>query len=92
MAGTRFGEYALVRAGLGAALAAALLILPRFVSGLALRAVQLALAAGLLVTPVASGHASVSGALAFVSDFAHIAAAAVDGRPRVSRAGPRPRA
>ena len=76
VAGTRFGEYALVRAGLGAALAASLLVLPRFVSGLALRVVQLALAAGLLVTPVASGHASVSGALAFVSDFAHIAAAA----------------
>ena len=76
VAGTRFGEYALVRAGLGAALAVALLVLPRFVSRLGLRVVQLALAAGLLVTPVASGHASVSGALAFVSDFAHIAAAA----------------
>jgi copper transport protein len=76
VAETRFGEFALVRALIGIALALALLVLPRFVRGVPLLATQLALAAALLVTPVASGHASVSGAVAFVADYAHVLAAA----------------
>ena len=76
VADTRFGEFALVRGGLGAALAAAILVLPRYVDPGPRRVVELVLAGALLVTPVASGHASVSGAVAFVADLAHIVAAA----------------
>jgi copper transport protein len=41
-----------------------------------LSGVALVLGLGIIVTPVASGHASVSGALSFVADYAHVAAAA----------------
>jgi copper transport protein len=66
---TRFGEVWVVQAGL------ALAILVLFVA----RARMLALipAALLLLTPAASGHASVSGGLAVVTDVAHVTAAAV---------------
>jgi copper transport protein len=66
---TRFGEVWAVQAGL--AIAAAVLLLTRF------RVAALAPAAALLLTPALSGHASVSGKIAFVTDVAHVAAAAV---------------
>ena len=67
--GTRFGEVWAAQAGL----AAAVMVL------LVARARTLALvpAALLLLTPAASGHASVSGGLAVVTDVAHVTAAAV---------------
>ena len=66
---TRFGEVWAVQAGL--AIAAALLL----VAGR--RTLALAPAALLLLTPSLSGHASVSGAIALVTDAAHVTAAAV---------------
>ena len=76
---TKFGTYALLRAGIGAAL---------FVVALMARARggrpsdpvlvgALVLAAGLVVTPGLSGHASVSGPLSIVADGAHVLAAGV---------------
>ena len=76
---TKFGTYALLRAGIGAAL---------FVVALVARARggrpsdpvlvgALVLAAGLVVTPGLSGHASVSGPLSIVADGAHVLAAGV---------------
>ena len=74
---TKFGTYALLRAGIGAAL---------FVVALVARArggrpsdpvlvAALLLAAGLVVTPGLSGHASVSGPISIVADGAHVLAA-----------------
>src|SRR5918999_2265104 len=76
---TKFGTYALLRAGIGAAL---------FVVALVARARggrpsdpvlvgALVLAAGLVVTPGLSGHASVSGPLSIVADGAPVLAAGV---------------
>src|SRR5918999_2251987 len=76
---TKFGTYALLRAGIGAAL---------FVVALVARARggrpsdpvlvgALVLAAGLGVTPGLSGHASVSGPISIVADGAHVLAAGV---------------
>jgi copper transport protein len=76
---TKFGTYALLRAGIGAAL---------FVVALVARARggrpsdpvlvgALLLAAGLVVTPGLSGHASVSGPISIVADGAHVLAAGV---------------
>ena len=70
---TRFGTVWLVQAGL--ALAAAVLLAQR--PALPLRVAALAPAALSLLTPSLSGHASVSGRIAFVADVAHVAAAAV---------------
>jgi copper transport protein len=68
--GTRFGEVWAAQAVL--ALAAAALLLGGRLARFAL------VPAGLLaLTPAASGHASVSGAFALVTDVAHVAAAAV---------------
>jgi copper transport protein len=66
---TRFGEVWAAQAGL--AIAVAIL----FVAGQ--EVVALVPAALLLLTPSASGHASVSGGLALVADVAHVTAAAV---------------
>ena len=76
---TKFGTYALLRAGIGAAL---------FVVALMARARggrpsdpvlvgALLLAAGLVVTPGLSGHASVEGPISIVADGAHVLAAGV---------------
>jgi copper transport protein len=65
---TRFGKVSLLQVGLAAAVV--LLALAR-------RRETLIPAALLVVTPALAGHASVSGTLAFVSDAAHVAAAAV---------------
>ena len=77
--GTRFGNYALIRAGIAAALCVVALVAraqnarpwsPALV-------VALLLAAGLVVTPGLSGHASVSGAVSLIADAAHVQAAGV---------------
>jgi copper transport protein len=68
---TRFGKVSLVQAGLGLAVAVLAFTAGRY--SLAL----LVPAAALVVTPSLSGHASVSGDLALVSDLVHVSAAAV---------------
>ncbi len=67
--GTRFGKVWAAQAGL--AITAALLLAARRMT------FALVPAALLLLTPSASGHASVSGGLALVADVAHVTAAAV---------------
>jgi copper transport protein len=67
---TRFGKWWLVQAALAAAVAV-LALVPR------LRTVALLPAVALVATPSAAGHASVSGALTFVADLTHVAAASV---------------
>jgi copper transport protein len=77
--GTRFGTFALIRAGLAAALCVVALVARREggpASSPAL-VVALLLAAGLVVTPGLSGHASVSGAVSMIADAAHVQAAGV---------------
>jgi copper transport protein len=79
VADTKFGDWALVRAVLAAGLCAVALV-ARAGSGRAATATTVAavaLAAGLVVTPGLSGHASVSGAGSVVADAAHVQAAAV---------------
>jgi copper transport protein len=71
---TRFGEIWLLQAGL-ALLCAALLVAGRRLAVLTTAA--LAPAALLVLTPALSGHASVSGRIAFVTDVAHVASGAV---------------
>ena len=76
---TRFGTYALIRSGLAAALCAVALV-ARSQGGRAsspVLVVALLLAAGLVVTPGLSGHASVSGTVSMVADAAHVQAAGV---------------
>jgi copper transport protein len=75
---TRFGRFSLARAVLALCLAVVLWQMAHTVGRIerALSGVALALGLGMIVTPVASGHASVSGPLAFVADYAHVAAAA----------------
>jgi copper transport protein len=76
--GTRFGRFSLLRAVLALCLAVVLWEMAR-TGGRAERVlggVALALGLGMIVTPVASGHASVSGPLSFAADYAHVAAAA----------------
>jgi copper transport protein len=79
VAETRYGKVMLIQAGLALALAGTALALRRapIRYGGALTALALVLAAGLTVTPSASGHASTSGTAAFVADLAHVVAAAV---------------
>jgi copper transport protein len=76
---TKFGQYALIRAGIATALCVVALVAraqnarswsPAIV-------VALLLAAGLVVTPGLSGHASVSGAVSMIADAAHVQAAGV---------------
>jgi copper transport protein len=76
--GTRFGRFSLVRAVLALCLAVVLWRMARTGGRAerALGAVALGIGLGMIVTPVASGHASVSGPLSFVADYAHVAAAA----------------
>jgi copper transport protein len=77
--GTKFGNYALIRAGIATALCVVALVAraqdarpwsPTIVAALLL-------AAGLVVTPGLSGHASVSGPISIVADAAHVQAAGV---------------
>jgi copper transport protein len=76
---TRFGKASLARILLALCLVGIALGLRRS-SGRAERVALVGaglIAAGMLVTPSASGHASVSGPLGFTSDLAHITAAAL---------------
>ena len=75
---TKFGRFSLARAVMAVCLAVVLWQMARHGgrAGRALGGVAVALALGMIVTPVASGHASVSGPLAFVADYVHVAAAA----------------
>jgi copper transport protein len=79
VADTRFGHYALARTALAAALCGVALAARARGGrpGGALAVLPLVLAAGLVVTPGLSGHASVSGPVSLVADFAHVQAAAV---------------
>ena len=79
VAGTRYGKASLVQAGLAVALVGTVVVLTRFrrFDGLTVTVLLLALVAGMIVTPSASGHASTAGPLGFVADFAHVAAAAI---------------
>ena len=72
--GTRFGTVWLLQAGLASA-CAVLLVAGRRIPVLTVAA--LAPAAAMLLTPALSGHASVSGKIAFVTDVAHVTSAAV---------------
>jgi copper transport protein len=78
VAETRYGEMSLIRAALAATLALTALALRAGSEKNEMPLTLLAgvLAAGMIVTPSASGHASVSGPLAFIADVAHIQAAA----------------
>jgi copper transport protein len=78
VADTRFGKASLVRAGLAAALAVvALALRARAGRGATiLQGTAALLAVGLVLTPSASGHASVAGPVAFAADVAHVLAAA----------------
>ena len=75
---TRFGRFSLARALLALCLALVLWRMARTAGRTerVLGGVALALGLAIVVTPVASGHASVSGALSFVADYAHVTAAA----------------
>jgi copper transport protein len=77
VAGTRFGTVELIRAALALGLLGAALGLRR--AGGRVRATASAgavlLAAGLALTPTFAGHAGTAGALAIVSDIAHVLAA-----------------
>ncbi len=79
VADTRFGHFALARAALATALCvAALVARARGVRASSpASVVALLIAAGLVVTPGLSGHASVSGPLSIVADAAHVQAAGV---------------
>jgi len=79
VADTRFGEASLIRAALAATLALTALALRSGgrKSEIPLAVLAAVLAGGMIVTPSASGHASVSGPLSFAADIAHIQAAAV---------------
>jgi copper transport protein len=77
VADTRFGHYALLRVGLAVALGvAAVLLARRSARGTMAPALLVLLAAGLVVTPSLSGHASVSGPVSLVADATHVQAAA----------------
>jgi copper transport protein len=76
VAGTRFGELALVRAALAAVFAVTVLGFAwRRPGSRVVGFAVLPIAVAMLATPVASGHASVRGATAYVSDLAHVFAA-----------------
>jgi copper transport protein len=79
VADTRFGHFAFARAGIAIALCVAALV-ARSKGGRpsgAATVVAGLLAAGLVVTPGLSGHASVSGPISLVADAAHVQAAGV---------------
>ncbi|MGH2746096.1 MAG: copper resistance D family protein, partial [Thermoleophilaceae bacterium] len=79
VADTRFGHFALARVGIAAALCVVALLVRaearRPSRGASV--VLVLLAAGLVVTPGLSGHASVSGPISVVADAAHVQAAGV---------------
>jgi copper transport protein len=77
--GTRFGKFALIRAAIAAALCVVALVARAQDARPWHPAIVLALllAAGLVVTPGLSGHASVSGAVSMIADAAHVQAAGV---------------
>jgi len=79
VADTRFGHFALARAGIATALCIVALVAraqgSRASGGVIVAA--LLLAAGLVFTPGLSGHASVSGPISVVADAAHVQAAGV---------------
>ncbi len=79
VAETRYGEFALVRAALGAAVALTALALRRRAGGRnePLLGLAVVLVAALVLTPSFSGHARVAGPLALLADIAHVQAAAV---------------
>jgi copper transport protein len=79
VADTKFGDYALARAVLASGLCAVALVARawRGRAPTATAVAAVALAAGLVVTPGLSGHASVSGAGSVVADAAHVQAASV---------------
>jgi copper transport protein len=74
---TRFGQVWLARAGVALLLAGAVLWLRRGRGPDWLLDAALVLCVGLVLSPAASGHASVGGAAAFVADVVHVQAAAV---------------
>ena len=77
VAETRYGEFAILRAVLGAAVALKALALSREGGrNKALLGLALVLVAALVVTPSFSGHARVAGPLALLADIAHVQAAA----------------
>jgi copper transport protein len=78
VAETRYGEMSLIRAGLAAALVVVALALRARAGrgGTVLQAIAVLLAVGLVMTPSASGHASVAGPVAYAADIAHVLAAA----------------
>ena len=75
---TRFGRFSLARAVLALCLAIVIWQMARTGGRTerALGGVALVLCLAMIVTPVASGHASVSGPLSFAADYAHVTAAA----------------
>jgi copper transport protein len=79
VADTRFGHFALARAGIATALCVAALVVRAQEGRPAGAAIVVAglLAAALVVTPGLSGHASVSGPISVVADAAHVQAAGV---------------
>jgi copper transport protein len=79
VADTRFGHFALARAGIATALSVVALVAraQRGRSSTPTRVAALLLAAGLVVTPGLSGHASVSGPISMIADAAHVQAAGV---------------
>jgi copper transport protein len=76
---TRFGHFALARAGIAVALCVVALLARRQARrpSRAATVAPVLLAAGLVVTPGLSGHASVSGPISMVADAAHVQAAGV---------------
>lgn len=74
---TRFGQVWLARAVVAAGLAGLAWLLARRRGPDGLLDLALVLCVGLVLSPAASGHASVAGALAFVSDVVHVQAGAV---------------
>jgi copper transport protein len=84
VAQTRYGRVELIRAGLALALFGVALALRRAAGGSRAggpgrdvgSVTAILLAAGLVITPTFSGHASTTGPLASVSDIAHVMAAA----------------
>ncbi len=73
---TRFGRVALGQAVAAVLLAALALTVRRRGEGAALLDGALIVAGALVLTPALAGHASVSGAVAFVADVAHVQAGA----------------
>jgi copper transport protein len=76
---TRFGRFSLLRAGLALVIGLLAFWLSRSAGPphRATWAVAGVAAVALIVTPVASGHASISGTIPFIADLAHVQAAAI---------------